>query len=69
VIATVAVLALTHLPGASRAEDAGPPFEDGPKTLAKYVTCAVTLGLAPTVFTAVTAFLGCIKLFTEEMPT
>jgi hypothetical protein len=68
-VAAVAALVLTQMPGASRADEAWPPAEEGPKNVVRYMTCATTLGLAPTVFTAISAFFMCAKMFTEEMPT
>ena len=68
-IAAVACLALTQSPGASRADDAQPPVEEGPKKVVKYLSCAAGLGFAPNLATAISAFFMCAQMFTEEIPT
>jgi hypothetical protein len=67
-IAAIAALALAQSPGASRADDAGPPTEEGPKTVVKYLSCATALAFAFNMSTAVAAFMACAKMFTDEMP-
>lgn len=67
-VAAVASLALAQLPGASRADEAAPPAGDGPKKLVKYIACASAIGFAPTIPTAIAAFMTCAQMFTEEMP-
>lgn len=64
--AALACLALAPLAGAARAEEGDPIVEDGPKTVAKYVTCAGSLALAPNLYAAFSAFMLCAKMFLDE---
>ena len=59
-----AMLALPALP--ARAAD-DPTIEEGPKKVVQYSTCAGSLALATNLYTAYVAFMGCLKLFVEEM--
>lgn len=64
-IAALAALALA-LPAASRADDAAPPADDGPKTVVKYAACAGGLALASDFVSAYGAIMYCVKTFLDE---
>ncbi len=62
----LAALAAVVLALPARAADE-PTVEEGPKKVVQYSTCAGSLALATNLFTAYVAFMGCLKLFVEEM--
>lgn len=68
VVTALAALALAVPAAGARADESGPAGDEGPKTVARYVSCAAGLAGAFNVSSGVVAFMACVKIFFDELP-